>query len=476
MFLQLTKRTAVSSTGERFVETLPAGWTLSRLNNIGTFTKGRGGSRQDDDVSGLACIRYGDLYKLDRPVIRKPVTRIAVGSAPAYTQIKRGDVLFALSGESKADIGKSAVCLIDEPTYCGGDTAIFSPSPAVIPDFLGHALTVPYTVEQKSSFGRGDIIVHVTVGALKQLMIAVPPLEEQAAIVKYLGHAHSRIDRAIIAKRKLIALLEEQKQAIIHQAVTRGLNPSASLKDSGVPWLDKIPANWEVCRAKYLFKEFDIRSGTGSERLLSLRAIAGLVFHDEVSDRVIGPEVLAKYKKVCPGHLVMNRMRAAVGLFAIAETEGLVSPDYSTMEVSKAVDARFYLRLFKTRAAMTEFRQQSSGLGTGESGFMRLYSESFGRIPLPMPPLPEQAVISEELAAIEQDSSEITARASKEIELLREFRTRLTSDVVTGRVDVREIAATLPELSEVAPPAADDDFGSDGDLIESVLEFTGADE
>lgn len=310
-------------------------------------------------------------------------------------------------------------------------------------------------------------------GDFKRLPVPVPPADEQAAIVKYLGHAHARIDRTIAAKRKLIALLEEQKQAIIHQAVTRGLDPRAPLKDSGISWLGDIPAHWNLRRAKYLFSEFDVRSGTGTERLLSLRARAGLVFHDEVSDKPVDTESLRKYKRIAPGDFVMNRMRAASGVFAVAVDEGLVSPDYSTMRVSDSVDSRFYLRLFKTRAAMLEFKQRSNGLGTGESGFMRLYSEDFGRITLPMPPRHEQVAIADYLVAEEHETEALTSKITREIELLREFRTRLTSDVVTGQVDVRAIAATLPELSDDTLPDTDDELD---ELIDGDLELVSADE
>ncbi len=251
MFATLRKHADLEHTGSRHIPDVPATWRITRLGSLGAFAKGRGGSRIDDEADGVACIRYGDLYKLDQPIIRRTVTRINAEVASAYTGIRRGDALFALSGESQEDIGKSSVCLTDEPTVCGGDTAVFTPSSDIAPAFLGYALTAPYSSNQKSQFGRGDIIVHLTVGSLKQVELAVPPADEQAAIVKYLGHAHARIDRAIAAKRKLIALLEEQKQAIIHQAVTRGLDPTVPLKDSGIPWLGEIPAHWATARARY---------------------------------------------------------------------------------------------------------------------------------------------------------------------------------------------------------------------------------
>lgn len=358
------------------------------------------------------------------------------------------------------------------------DYAVFAVQGGNHPDYIATLLRAPVLVHEFAarSKGIGSGFNRLYFDQLGAVVVSIPPTDEQGAIVKYLGHAHARIDRAIDAKRRLIALLEEKKQATIHQAVARGLDPTVPLRDSGVAWLGQIPAHWEVRRAKYIFKEFDNRSGTGLERLLSLRAAAGLVFHDEVSDRHIGPEVLTKYKKVRPGHLVMNRMRAASGLFAIASTHGLVSPDYSTMEVSKIVDARFYLRLLKSRAAMTEFRRQSTGLGTGESGFMRLYSEAFGRIPMPIPPLEEQNKISDELARLEQEANEVTIRVSREIELLREFRTRLTSDVVTGQLDVRAIAETLPELADQIIAAASEDHLVNDDWNESDIEYAGTDD
>ena len=466
MFRELKKHTLRDGTAIAWLGSLPEHWETARGKALFRREK-----REPLDGDGVVtCFRDG--------LVTLRSNRRLTGFTEAiqehgYQRVLRGDLVIHAMDAFAGAVGVSDSDGKSSPVY-----AACTPRTTANPHYYAAAVREMARTSWIAALSRGvrERSTDFRFEAFANQLLPVPPADEQAAIVKYLGHAHARFDRAVAAKRKLIALLEEQKQAIIHQAVTRGLDPSVPFNDSGIPWLGEIPARWEACRAKYLFKEFDIRSGTGSERLLSLRAIAGLVFHDEVSDRLIGPEVLTKYKKVRPGHLVMNRMRAASGLFAVAATEGLVSPDYSTMEVSKAVDARYYLRLFKTRAAMAEFRQQSSGLGTGESGFMRLYSESFGRIPLPMPPLAEQEAISEGLSALEQEGNEVTIRVSREIELLREFRTRLTSDVVTGQVDVREIAATLPELADEEFDSADGEFGDDDELIESELEFAGADE
>ena len=456
--------------GSRHSPTVPATWRSVKLKHwlrLNAFTLG-------EDTPPEFDFDYVDIGAVGQGRLVAQLEHLNFGNAPSRARrvVHSGDTLVStVRTYLKATVNFDVV---ERTTIASTGFAVLSPRALEDSLYVGYVVQGQQFLDCLTSGSVGIAYPAINESKLGNVKVLVPPLDEQTAIVKYLRHAHARIDRAIAAKRKLIALLDEQKLAIVHQAVTRGLDPSAPLKDSGIPWLGQIPATWGVRRAKYLFKEFDIRSGTGEERLLSLRALAGLVFHDEFSTRLIGPEVLSKYKKVSRGQLVMNRMRAASGLFAVATAEGLVSPDYSTMEVSDAIEASYFLRLFKTRAAMSEFRRRSTGLGTGESGFMRLYSDEFGRMPLPLPPLADQRAIAQYVGELERDGNAIAIRTFKEIELLREFRTRLTSDVVTGQVDVREIAATLPELSDDALDPGDEPFDDDDDI--NGLEVEDADD
>jgi type I restriction enzyme, S subunit len=297
-------------------------------------------------------------------------------------------------------------------------------------------------------------------------LLPVPPRDEQAAIVKYLAHANARIDSAIAAKRSLTALLEEADRAIAnHFAV----DPAAA-SGQYVPWFGAVPATWNVVPAKRLFREVDRRSSSGSEGLLSLRMREGLVDANTYAVTPIPPADLVGYKIVNPGEIVMNRMRASIGLFGVAKVRGLVSPDYSTMTVAEGVDPEFYLLLFKTSLAMSEFRKRSTGLGTGSSGFMRLYYEEFGTVPLPVPSIEEQRRIVAALTSERAKIAPIAARAQHEIRLLQEFRARLVADVVTGGLDVREVAATLPEI-DPASRWGESDFGDDRGTAQSEDEI-----
>jgi type I restriction enzyme, S subunit len=290
-------------------------------------------------------------------------------------------------------------------------------------------------------------------------------VEEQTAIVRFLDHAEKPFRRYIRAKQKLIKLLEEQKQLIVQRVVTRGLDPDVRLKPSGVEWLGEVPVHWSVTRAKYLFREIDRRSATGSEMLLSLRMYRGLVPHNEVSVVPTSAQALIGFKKVVPGQIIMNRMRAAIGMFGIAHQPGLVSPDYAVFDVDESVDVDYFLKLFKTSAAAMVFRLESKGLGTGSSGFMRLYTDRFGTIKMPVPPKEEQTLIVQGIKAQTQDIDHTVERVNREISLAREYRTRLVADVVSGKLDVRDAASRLPPGVVEAEPL---------DEMEDILEDEGA--
>jgi len=362
-----------------------------------------------------------------------------------YKLVQPGDIAYNKMRAWQGAVGVSDYRGIISPAY-----VVQRPRTGVDSRYFHHLLrTSAFAKEaERWSYGITSDTWSLRPEHFKMIYCCLPSLPEQASILRFLDYVDRRIRRYIRAKQKLIKLLEEQKQAIIHCAVTRGLDPDVHLKPSGVEWLGKVPEHWEVRRIKSLFREVDARTTTGSETLLSLRMYEGLVPHREVSDRPILSSDLIGYKKVKPDQLVMNRMRAAIGIFGVPVQAGLVSPDYAVFDPAVELELAYFLRLFKSKPMCEEFRIASKGLGTGSSGFMRLYSDQFGRVWAPFPPLEEQATIVEHLDEAIADIATAIARAIREIELLAEYRSRLIADVVTGKLDVREPAASLPDESE----------------------------
>ncbi len=308
----------------------------------------------------------------------------------------------------------------------------------------------------------------LSIPGMRQIPMLVPSEDEQAAIVRFLDHANRKIDGFIRAKRKLIGLLNEQKQAIIHRAVTRGLHPHVPLKPSGIPWLGDIPKHWEVRRAKYLFREVDERSTTGGEELLSVSHITGVTPRSQKNVTMFKAESNMGYKICRVGDLAINTMWAWMAALGVSKHEGIISPAYAVYRQRnpERLVCDFADMLLRTSCYKANYITLSTGVRASR---LRLYPEQFFRIPILLPPRKEQEEI---VAFVEGETASLTtaiARTEREIALMQEYRTRLTADVVTGKLDVRPAARDLPV--ECAEPEAAPDAK---ELIEP--EEVGADE
>lgn len=297
----------------------------------------------------------------------------------------------------------------------------------------------------------------LSVQRLRELPVLIPPAEEQAAIVKYLGHAHTRIDRAITAKRKMIALLEEQKRATIHQAVTRGLDPDVPLKDSAISWLGQIPAHWSTVRLRSVarFRSSSIDKvpvdGELPVRICNYVDVYKNTYIDDAQPFMVGtatPSEVSRFR-LHHGDVLITKDSEDwrdIGVPALVRNPGsdLVSGYHLTIIRPDPDTARgeFVLRALGVNHIAAQLHTSANGVT--RYGLPQL---AIKNLLLALPPLEEQERISQEVARTETVIDAGSKRLTDEIGLLQEFRTRLTSDVVTGQVDVRKIAASLPELS-----------------------------
>ena len=450
---------AYKPSGVEWLGDVPRHWEVVQLGRIGVFSKGSGGTKDDEVPDGIPCVRYGDLYTTHTHFIRRTRSFVSPARASAYSPINRGDVLFPTSGETIEDIGKSAVNLMHTQVLCGGDLIVFRPMVPMEPTFAGYSLDCHSAQTQKSLMGRGITIMHVYSAQLKYFRLPLPPLPEQHAIVRYLDYVDRRIRRYIGAKQKLIALLEEEKQAIINQAVTRGLDQNVRLKPSGVEWLGDVPEHWEVVRNGQLF---DQRDETGFPQLpiLEVSLRTGVQIRDlENSDRKQMMTVRSDYKRAVNGDIAYNMMRMWQGAVGVVPVDGLVSPAYVVAKPLRGTEPRYFGALFRTRPYMAEVNKHSRGIVKDR---IRLYWEDFKQMPSPCPPPNEQVLISD---AIEQSMVAIQSgisRILRQIDLLREYQTRLIADVVTGKLDVREAAASLPDEADDQDPIEEGDLLTDG--------------
>ena len=190
-------------------------WETKRLRELGAFVKGRGIKRDDITDEGVPCVRYGELYTQYKDYILKVASRIPQDVAATALPIKKGDLLFAGSGETAEEIGRCAAYLGEEQAYAGGDVIVLTPS-GQNSIYLGHLMNSPMVSAQKARMGQGDAVVHIYINNLAQVQIELPPITEQNAIAEVL----SDVDGLINALEALIAKKRAIKQATMQQLLT----------------------------------------------------------------------------------------------------------------------------------------------------------------------------------------------------------------------------------------------------------------
>jgi len=286
---------------------------------------------------------------------------------------------------------------------------------------------------------------------MREIPFLVPPPSEQLAIVRYLDHLDDRSRRYVAAKEKLIALLEEERQAVIHRAVTRGLDPNVPLKPSGIDWLGDIPAHWEVRRLKTLA---NIRYGLGQPPREAVDGLPLIRATNVSRGEIVDKDMVY----VDPGDVPAGRNALLAEGEIIVVRSGAYTADSAIIPKAYSGAVTGYDMVVTVILALPEFiafallapyvRDDQLIVESMRSAQPHLNAEELGSAVVLLPPLHEQSAIVEYLDKATTDIDSAIARARSQIELIQEYRTRLIADVVTGKLDVREAAAQLPDEAE----------------------------
>jgi type I restriction enzyme S subunit len=375
-----------------------------------------------------------------------PDTRAS--SLVGYKRVTPNDLVINIMLAWNGSMGVSRYDGIASPAYC-----VYRFKDGARPWYYHELLRLPLYKGRIKTASTGVVESRLRLYSddLGRIEAIQPPPEDQDSIVRFIGYANGRLERAIRAKRKVIALLHEQKQAIIHRAVTRGLDPTVPLKPSGIPWLGDIPKHWQVLRAKYLFREVDERSASGHEELLSVSHITGVTPRSQKNITMFKAQSYVGHKVCRPGDLVVNTMWAWMAALGVSAHTGIISPAYAVYRPRNAerIVGGFIDGLLRTRPYVSNIICRSTGVRASR---LRLYPEEFFRLPIILPPAPEQERIVHAVATETAQLNTAITHLEREIELLREYRTRLVADVVTGKLDVRPAARHLPaEPTELEP-------------------------
>ena len=290
---------------------------------------------------------------------------------------------------------------------------------------------------------------------MKDIPLLVPPPDEQAAIVQYLDDADQRIRAYVSAKERLIALLEEERQAVIHQAVTRGLDPNVKLKPSGVEWLGNVPEHWEIGRLKsvseirYGLGQPPRESATGLPLIRATNISRGHIVEKDLlrvdpADVPTGRDAFLREKEII---VVRSGAYTADSAIIPKKYSGSVTGYDMVVGVNKAIPE------FIAAALLSKYlRDDQLIVASNRAAQPHLNAEELGSAVILLPPLAEQSSIVEHLNKANQDIDTVSTQARRQIELMEEYRTRLIADVVTGEIDVRDAAERLPSRGDDYDP------------------------
>ena len=278
----------------------------------------------------------------------------------------------------------------------------------------------------------------ISVEVIENLPVPVPPWPEQQAIANFLDRETARIDGLIAEKERMLALLEEKRAALISRVVTRGLDPKAPLKPSGLEWLGEIPAHWRVERAKNLFAVRDQRSEDGSEELLTVSHITGVTSRSEKDVYMFEADDKAGYKRCMPGDLAINTLWAWMGAMGISPLEGIISPDYHVYTSKGQLLPAYIELLCRSRPFVAEVNRWSKGVWSSR---LRLYPENFFEMRLPVPPEGEQREIVRAVEADQHKANALRDTLQLSIRLAKERRAALITAAVTGQIPIEEMGS-----------------------------------
>ena len=423
--------------GVQWIGEIPEHWEVTNVGKAFTFGKGLPITKADLTDDGIAVISYGQVHSklntgtsMDESLVRHVSERWL--ETHRQNLLNKGDFAFADTSEDIEGSGNCAYNDYQGTIFAGYHIVIARPKDKNNSDYWAFQFQCKNWRSQVQSLVNGVKVYSISKTILKKASLLIPPVAEQHAIVAYLKDKTLKIDQYVAARERERELLESLKQSEIANVVTKGLNPNAPMKDSGIPWIGMIPEHWEVKKMRSIFQLAHEKTVVERTDLLSLSQYTGIRYKvDCEKTGMFEAESTIGYNVVHKGQFVMNIMLAWNGSYAVSDLDGIISPSYCIFDFKEKCDKRYFNYLLRTSMYQGIFKANSKGLIDSR---LRLYPDYFFPIAVLVPPVNEQEAISnyidEKLAKIDRCLTDLQA----EIDYLKEFKQRLISDAVTGQI------------------------------------------
>ena len=421
---------------------IPKHWEMKKIKYTQSdLVGGIWGDEPKGNENDIYCIRVADFNYVQLTISTHNLT---VRNIPLKSIDKRilrtDDLLIEKSGGGeKSPVGKTVMFNAEVPKRSVTSNFISkftAKSDSCFSKYLLYCLCFFYQIGlTRKHIKQTTGLQNLDISSYFQERIPFPSLIEQAQIANFLDYKTGQIDGLIRIKERRIELLQEQRTALINQVVTKGLDSNVEMKPSGVEWIGEIPAHWEVINTKYLFRLVTEPAPQNNDyELLSIYTNIGVKPRKDLEERGNRATTTDGYWLVKKGDFIVNKLLAWMGAIGLSNYEGVTSPAYDILRKSRPLNERFYEYLFRCGLYFIEFKKRSRGIMEVR---LRLYFDQFGQIPLVFPMIDEQDEIVNFLDHKTKRIDELIAAEQRKIELLKEYRQSLISEVVTGKIDIR---------------------------------------
>jgi len=431
---------------------LPAHWGVKRFLNLFSFGKGLNITKENLQDEGIPCVNYGEVhskYGFEVDPEKHPLKHVSKDYllTSQKSLLNPGDFVFADTSEDIEGSGNFTQLTGMGDVFAGYHTVIARPAKGHNHRYLAYLLDSTSYRDQVRKSVKGVKVYTISQAVLKNTFLWLPKIEEQTSIANYLDGKTAQLDQAVAIKQQQIALLKERKLILIQHAVTRGLNPNAPLRDSGVEWIGEIPAKWKIESFKNILIERNKKNDPiESRERLSLSIDKGITLYSEKTtnlDRF--KDDFSQYKLTHKGDLVFNSMNMIVGAVGVSDYFGCISPVYYAYytQLENPNITKYYEYFFKSRIVQSQLYCLGKGImaidrGDGKFNTVRLKvsRDDLRSMKVPYPTISE---ITEIVDFIELESSKIDKAIKlqeQQIEKLKEYKATLINSAVTGKIKV----------------------------------------
>lgn len=431
--MSLPRYERYKDSGVEWLGEVPDGWEVKPVKAVSTCND----DVLEDSTPADYEIEYVEISGVNADRGITETTTIPFGAAPsrARRRVKDGDVIV-----STVRTYLRAIAPVIQPA----ENMIVSTGFAVVrprsvqSSFLGYLFRSEFMISGVIARSVGVSYPAINASELIRLKVPFPPLPEQQSIATFLDRETGKIDELVAEQERLIALLKEKRQAVISHAVTKGLNPDAPMKDSGIKWLGKVPEHWEIVQSRRYFSERKDRATTDDKQLTASQK-HGILYQEDfmvledqkVVQVIIGADIL---KHVEPNDFVIS-MRSFQGGIEWSGLRGSISSAYVMLVPSSEIYPSFYKYLLKSASYIQALQSTSNLVRDGQA----LRYNNFTQVALPLSTLSEQSTIAAFLDSETVKIDALVSEAQQVIGLLKERRSALISAAVTGKIDVRFI-------------------------------------